>query len=106
MKNFIVKWFLKYAVDYWSKTQKGGLMLEKIKAALTGKKSYLVIVLMIATAGIDAILKNNFGVTVPADVWAILFGLLGITWKAGQNRIENATKELIDAVKEQNKLLK
>lgn len=82
------------------------LMFEKLKKGLSGKKSISVIVGMIITGIIDGYLRNAHGFSVPQEVWIFLFGLLGITYKAGANRVEGATKELLDAIKEQNELIK
>lgn len=81
-------------------------MLEKIKKVLEGKKFISTVIAMMVVGGVDAYLQAAHGWSVPQEVWIFLLGLLGITYKVGNNRVESATKELLDAIKEQNKLLK
>lgn len=104
--NIIKKWILKYAVKRIANIKGVKRMIEKIKKFLQGKKSISVIVAMMVVGAIDVYLQSNYGCAVPKEVWVFLLGLLGITYKVGNNRVENATKELLDSIKEQNKLLK
>lgn len=104
--NKIKKWIVKFAIKRVAKVEGVKKMLDKIKKYLEGKKSISVIVAMMLVGAIDAYLQANHGYTVPKEIWVLLLGLLGITYKVGNNRVEKSTKELIDSVKEQNKLLK
>ncbi len=48
-------------------------------------------------------LSQNFGgFEIPTEIWTMLGGYLAITYKAGVNRTENATKELLEST---NKLI-
>ena len=104
--NYIKKIIIKFAIGRIAKLKGVAGMLAKLKKYFEQKKSVAVIVAMVVMAVVDQIAANNFGISIPREIWVFMFGLLGITVKAGQNRVENSTKELIAAIKEQNDLIK
>lgn len=69
--------------------------ISKIKKLAQGKKSYIVISIGILTG-----IAQSQGIQIPDYVWTILGGLLGITLKTGQNRVEQTTQEFIKALEE------
>lgn len=59
--NWFKKLMLKYAVDYWSRSQGGKTMIGKIVAFLAGKKSYLVALGIIVAAVIEFVADQDMG---------------------------------------------
>ena len=72
--------------------------IKKLQASVQGYKSYIVIGIGI----VSAIAQHYFNVDVPPQFYAVLLAFLGITLKAGQNRIEDATNALLDAIDQEN----
>ena len=89
--NFIEQIILNMEI----KKLKEGKVMGKILAWLQGKKTYT----MLAISIITGILQSQ-GIVVPDFVWVALASLTGIAYKAGQNRAEQATQDLLDAIKQ------
>lgn len=96
--NLVKKIIVRVVLNSFSNNKEVKKMFLKLKVFMQGKKSYFVII----TGIISACVEFYFDFHIPAEVWLMLASLLGITLKAGQNRIEEETKQLLEAVKEAN----
>jgi len=92
-----MNWIKKFILNIALSKLTGGKM-DKIKAYLAQKKTYVNLIM-----GVGIGVAMAFGVVIPDWAFVIVGALTGITYKMGQNRTENATKELLEAVKEQLK---
>jgi type IV secretory pathway VirB2 component (pilin) len=59
--NWFKKVFIKYAIDYYARSQGGKTMIAKIVAFLDGKKAYLVALGMIIAAVIQYLADQDMG---------------------------------------------
>lgn len=69
-------------------------MVGKVREWLKGKKSYIVLLL-----GIGSGVAQFYGVQIPDWLWLTLASVLGVTFKAGQNRSESVVKALLEEIK-------
>ena len=70
--------------------------MANIRKWLEGKKSYVTVAAAVVVAGVQVFA----GVEIPEFVWMALAGILGITYKAGQNRLEAKVTKVFQLVKE------
>jgi hypothetical protein len=59
--NWFKKLFIKYAIDYYARSQGGKRMIGKIVTFLSGKKSYLVALGMIIAAVVEYLADQDLG---------------------------------------------
>lgn len=71
--------------------------MKKVLEFLQGKKSYVVLALGLISGGATAL-----GYVIPEWIFVLLAGILGVTFKAGQNRSEALMKELVEEIKKTN----